>query len=671
MINIADGRQYRAFDFSSEGEKIEGYAVVFESPTVIDSDPYTGTDFYEVISRNAFDECDLTDVILNVDHEGTPLARTRAGTLCLTIDDRGLKVSAQLNTARGREVWEEVRAGNLDKMSFAFNTAKESYDSHTRTRTIEKISKLWDVSIVTRPAYEATCVYARASVAGHMEQERRNYVSKKLEEMRTAVVQQPKVTGEQLKRNLRLGKGGEMAGALLDLQRRSELIGKIAEIRAWKPEGTPEDVQSVNQKAETLADMIRAVEDLDNVIDEKTEICKRNHVPYGFPANSKGFCVAPDVETFVALDMMTGRGCALIAKSHMRQQARALSRERIEWIAKAIDVDPQTIIDHYAMTTREQQFNNPTYYGKKEHIKMDYNSNNMEMRALQSYLCKGVSQMDETERRALTTTGSGAAVIPTNIADRIISNAGYSILAHRATRLADGRPGKIVIPVAGAAGGVGWHEELTDITAYDETFSSITISGAELVKLVLASRAMVDMATDHFETYLINLLSGEMLDVLEDSFVTGKAGTNNCPSNGLDNLTLTARTVTATTSITIEDIAEAVALLPAKVQHGALIMGNAATLAGILTAKGEYAFDVRSTLKDMGLELVQNPHVSDNTLYIIGEPSQTLFLNFWQNIAVRRSEEAALMKNAVAFLASTVCGFAWHPDYVAKVVVGS
>ena len=153
--------------------------------------------------------------------------------------------------------------------------------------------------------------------------------------------------------------------------------------------------------------------------------------------------------------------------------------------------------------------------------------------------------------------------------------------------------------------------------------------------------------------------------------MTGKAGTNNCPSNGLDNLTLTARTVTATTSITVEDIAQGVALLPAKVQHGALIMGNAATLAGILTAKGEYAFDVRSTLKDMGLELVQNPHVSDNTLYIIGEPSQTLFVNFWQNIAVRRSEEAALMKNAVAFLASTVCGFAWHSDYVAKVVVGS
>ena len=68
MINIADGRQYRAFDFSSEGEKIEGYAVVFESPTVIDSDPYTGTDFYEVISWNAFDERKLSNVYNFIRH---------------------------------------------------------------------------------------------------------------------------------------------------------------------------------------------------------------------------------------------------------------------------------------------------------------------------------------------------------------------------------------------------------------------------------------------------------------------------------------------------------------------------------------------------------------------------------------------------------------------------
>ena len=273
---------------------------------------------------------------------------------------------------------------------------------------------------------------------------------------------------------------------------------------------------------------------------------------------------------------------------------------------------------------------------------------NIETRALQSYLCKGVPNMTEEEQRALTTTGSGNAVIPTTILDRLISTAGLSILTHRATHLADGRPGKLVIPVAPAAGGVGWHQELADISAYDQTLSAVTLSGAELVKLICASRAMVEMATENFETYLVNLLAGEVLDVLEDSYITGKAGTDNCPGDGLDNLTLTA-----------------------KVQRGGLVLANASTLAGVLTQETTYAFDPSNTLHALGVELVQDPHVADNTLYVVGELGQTLFLNFWQSISVRRSEDAMLAKNAVAFLASTVCGFAWNAANVAKVTVSA
>lgn len=296
---------------------------------------------------------------------------------------------------------------------------------------------------------------------------------------------------------------------------------------------------------------------------------------------------------------------------------------------------------------------------------------NIETRALQSYLCKGVPNMTEEEQRALTTTGSGNAVIPTTILDRLISTAGLSILTHRATHLADGRPGKLVIPVAPTAGGVGWHQELADISAYDQTLSAVTLSGAELVKLICASRAMVEMATENFETYLVNLLAGEVLDVLEDSYITGKAGTDNCPGDGLDNLTLTGRTVSAATSISVADIAKAVALLPAKVQRGGLVLANASTLAGVLTQETTYAFDPANTLHALGVELVQDPHVADNTLYVVGELSQTLFLNFWQSISVRRSEDAMLAKNAVAFLASTVCGFAWNAANVAKVTVSA
>ena len=665
MLNNADNRQYRTFELRAEAHKIEGYAVVFDTPTVLDKDPYTGTVFYEVISRNAFDGCDLSDVILNVDHEGTPLARTRAGTLTLTPDSHGLKVSATLSTGRGRELWEDIAAGNLDKMSFAFNVSEESYDNKTHTRTIQKIGKLWDVSVVTRPAYEQTCVYARASMAGHMEQERRMVVETTLAELRGAVVKDPPLTREKVMENV-----GDLGAALLDLYRRSELTAKLDEVRSWEPEGKPEDAQTAREKSKQLQEVIRELEDIDREIDDKLEKLGK-YEQYG-DDNGPGYRVYPsDPAVFVCRDILTGRGCATIGRDEAMVNARALGEEKLRWIARACGVDEAEVVDKYLTNNTYEIQNPPT---------LDFNINqkrsirkmeNIEIRALQSYLCKGFSSMTEDERRALTTTGSGSATIPTAIVDRLISAAGLSILTHRATHLADGRPGKLVIPVAPAAGGVGWHQELADITVYDQTLSSITLSGAELVKLVAASRAMIDMSTDSFESYLINLLAGEVLDVLEDSYVTGEAGTNNCPGDGLDNLTLTGRTVTATTAITVADIAQALALLPAKVQRGGLVLANASTLAGILMEKTTYAFDPSTTLQSLGLELVQNPHVSDNTVYVVGALEQTLFLNFWQNINVRRSEDAMLVKNAIAFLASCVCGFAWNSNNVAKVTLSA
>ena len=136
-------------------------------------------------------------------------------------------------------------------------------------------------------------------------------------------------------------------------------------------------------------------------------------------------------------------------------------------------------------------------------------------------------------------------------------------------------------------------------------------------------------------------------------------------------MNLTDRTVSATGSITIENIAEAVAKLPAKVQHGAIVMGNATTLASLLTAQGSYAFDMRTTLKDMGIELVQNPYVSNGVIYVVGQPSQSLFLNFWQPISLAASQDALFMKAGIAIRALAVVGFAWVPEYVAKVVLGS
>lgn len=665
MLKSDGKRQYRTFELRAEAHRIEGYAVVFEQPTVLYTDEFTGTDFLEVIDRRAFDGCDMSDVVLNIDHEGTPLARTRAGTLELETDSHGLKVSAALTTSRGLELWEDIQAGNLDKMSFAFNVDEETYDNATHTRTIQRIGKLWDVSVVTRPAYEQTCVYARASMNDHIEAERRAVVDSTLAELRNVTVKDPPLTRKQVMRDKE-----KLGAALLDLHRRSELTNELEKIRSWQPEGKPEDIQTALVKSKNLMDIIQELEDVDREITEKLEEQRATSSRYG----AEDYRLYPeDPAVFVAYDILTGKGSAPIGRNEAMVNARNLGEKKLRWIARACDADEDEVVrkyltDNNAKAQELPKFLNPEHKNLK---RSNFTMENIETRALQSYLCKGVSNMTEDERRALTTTGSGSAVIPTVIIDRLISTAGLSILTNRATHLADNRPGKLVIPVAPASGGVGWHQELADITLYDQSISSISLSGAELVKLIAASRAMLEMSTDNFEMYLVNLLAGEMLDVLEDSYVTGKAGTDNCPGDGLDNLTLTGRIVTAASSITVADIAKAVALLPAKAQRGGLVLANASTMAGVLTQETTYAFDPSTTLRSLGVELVQDPHVADNTLYVVGELSQTLFLNFWQNISVRRSEDAMLAKNAIAFLASCVCGFAWNPANVAKVTLSA
>lgn len=163
------GRDYRVMQSFSpvprEGDedahKVRGTAVVFNTPTCLYE--YDGVKYYEVIDRHAFDECDMSDVIFNYNHAGKVLARLRNNTLTLTITERGLDMEADLSgTAAGRDLYEEVVGGYVDKMSFSFVVRESKYDSVTHTRTITKIRKLYDVSAVDIPAYEETSLSARS-----------------------------------------------------------------------------------------------------------------------------------------------------------------------------------------------------------------------------------------------------------------------------------------------------------------------------------------------------------------------------------------------------------------------------------------------------------------------------------------------------------------------------
>lgn len=122
-----------------------------------------GVEYKEIIDRHAFDECDMSDVIFNYNHGGKVVARLRNKTLALNIDERGVNIDADLGgTTAGRELYEEIDGGYVDKMSFSFTVREASYDSVTHTRTITKVKKLYDVSAVDIPAYNDTSISARS-----------------------------------------------------------------------------------------------------------------------------------------------------------------------------------------------------------------------------------------------------------------------------------------------------------------------------------------------------------------------------------------------------------------------------------------------------------------------------------------------------------------------------
>lgn len=135
---------------------VEGYAITFNSPA---THGYT-----EVISPGALDNTDMSDVPLKYNHEDSHLimARTRNKSLELKKDEKGLFIKAELiDTQSNKDIYKSIKAGLIDKMSFAFTVREDEYDYDTDTRTITDIDRLYDVSVVDIPFYDSTSVYAR------------------------------------------------------------------------------------------------------------------------------------------------------------------------------------------------------------------------------------------------------------------------------------------------------------------------------------------------------------------------------------------------------------------------------------------------------------------------------------------------------------------------------
>ena len=162
--------EFRAMD-DADSYVVEGYATTFDQPYTLYSDGYY--ELREVVDSHAFDKTDMSDVIMQYDHEGRVFARNRNKTLDLTTDEYGLKITANLGgTDIGRQLYQEIKGGYTDRMSFAFTVSDDKRERETIdgkivvTRRILGFRKLYDVSAVSTPANNSTSISARSFVDG-------------------------------------------------------------------------------------------------------------------------------------------------------------------------------------------------------------------------------------------------------------------------------------------------------------------------------------------------------------------------------------------------------------------------------------------------------------------------------------------------------------------------
>lgn len=191
MQRIEKGIQYRDMTMAAADTDdwmiVQGYATTFNDPYVLWEDEEMR--IMEQVDAGAFKKADMRDVIMQYDHRGHVFARIRNNTLDVRTDDKGLFISADLGgTEIGRQLYQEIKGGYTDKMSFAFTVTGENVDRRTEgtkrviTRTITEIGKLYDVSAVSIPANDGTIISARSFCDGIIQKEHEEAMLKAAEE---------------------------------------------------------------------------------------------------------------------------------------------------------------------------------------------------------------------------------------------------------------------------------------------------------------------------------------------------------------------------------------------------------------------------------------------------------------------------------------------------------
>lgn len=203
---IKDDREYRNLgtfikrddDADEPARIVEGYAATYDRYALFEED---GVTYYEQIAPDAFKNADLTDVVFLRDHTGRAFARTKNGSVEVRPDEKGLYTRTDLSlTEAAREMYDEIATGLYTQMSWSFVVDKEHYEKETRTRVIDAVRKIYDISAVIFPAnpYTDIGISARSLFNGAIEQEKAERLEQALTEEKERLLQRIKrLRGEE------------------------------------------------------------------------------------------------------------------------------------------------------------------------------------------------------------------------------------------------------------------------------------------------------------------------------------------------------------------------------------------------------------------------------------------------------------------------------------------
>lgn len=267
--------------------------------------------------------------------------------------------------------------------------------------------------------------------------------------------------------------------------------------------------------------------------------------------------------------------------------------------------------------------------------------------------------LSDVESRALTTAANSAgAAVPTTTLNRIIDKLRQtSVLFSRIS--VSYIPGNVTLPVANAKNAAAWKAEGTDGTAADDTLSSVTLAGYELIKLVEISAAASAMTIDAFEQYIAAEIGRQMAIAVENAILNGAGAGSNQPTGLLVGINWVKDTnqveFAAGTKLVYDTFMDALALLPTMYHPNAVFVMNRKTLFGdvrkIKTTDGSpiFAYNAQdqAAMSILGYPVLMDDYMPDGEV-LLGD-LEYYFMNFAQAPAIETSKEAGFRSGKLVY----------------------